>query len=101
MEENKKKSGKRHVRQIGFMVMPEDDKMIANIKSKHGLKTDADVIRYVLMLEEENSKLHEVLLSHKEQIQKNSEELKNVAWRQNANYQLQLKIAKHLGIVGE
>jgi len=96
-----KKTGKRHVRQIGFMVMPEDDKMIANVKSKHGLKTDADVIRYVLMLEDENTKLHEVLLSHKEEIEKNSQELKNMAWRQNAMYQLLLKVARANGVVEE
>ncbi|WP_175888212.1 hypothetical protein [Burkholderia contaminans] len=101
MEEIEKKGGKQHVKQIGLKCFPDDMKRIETIKKKHGLKGESDALRMALMLEDENNQLHEILLSHKQEIQRLNEELKNVAWRQNANYQLSLKIAKHLGIVGE
>ena len=66
MAENNRTVGK----QMNIRANADDMKRIEAIKKKEGLKTDVDAIRYALMLEEENANLHEVLLSHKEQIQK-------------------------------
>jgi hypothetical protein len=94
-----KASGKRHVRQIGFSVMPEDEKIIQSIKSSEGFKTDADVIRYALMLVEHNAQLHDILVSHKNEIVAIRDEVKSMSWRNNQLFLVVMKIGRFLKVV--
>lgn len=98
-EAQPKANGKRHVRQIGLLVMPEDEKIIQTIKKSQGFKTDADAIRYALMLVDHNAQLHEILVSHKNEISAIREEVKSMSWRNNQLFLLVMKVARFLKVI--
>lgn len=93
------KAGKGHVKQIGLKCFAEDMAIINRIKSEQGFSYDSDAIRYALILEERNSLLERRLQAMEKALHTQSEEIKNNSWRNNAIYDLLLKVARHFNLV--
>ncbi len=94
-----KTSNRGHEKQIGLKCFPQDMANINFIMKEQGFKFESDAIRYALTLYKHNSELHEILVTHKEEMVRLGSEIKNISWRNNELYLLVLKIARFMKLV--
>lgn len=96
-----KKSGKNHVKQIGFKVMPADMLIINQIKSDFEVTADSDTLRISLELYADNKKLYRRLEMIENEMADMKQQTISNSWRTNSCYELLLKVAQKVGVISE
>lgn len=89
-------NNKKHVKQIGLKCFDDDLKRIQKIQAREDFKFESDAIRYALEVEEENTKLHEILISHKNEIKRYADKIEGMEWRSNAMHDQLMLMTKLL-----
>lgn len=92
MAQDKKKTGRQHERRVTLPLFAEENSILENIKNSEGFKTDTDGLRFALQFYKKYRPLMDVLVSFDKTMNSMREELtnemKNISWRQNANFEI-------------
>lgn len=92
MAQDNKKTGRQHERRVTLPLFAEENAILDRLKSKEDIKADTDSLRFALHFYDKYRPMIEVLASFERTMNSMKEELtnemKNISWRQNANFEI-------------
>ncbi|MGE4403938.1 MULTISPECIES: hypothetical protein [Pseudomonadota] len=92
MAQEKKNTGRQHERRVTLPLFAEENAILDRLKSKEDIKADTDGLRFALHFYDKYRPMIEVLASFERTMHSMKEELtnemKNISWRQNANFEI-------------